>query len=130
LFRKYIKHEKMKIVINNNRKLFALQEEFTLAFPGLTLEFHAKPARPGASPSEKLVSHSSKTLQECRAIHNEGTVEILPSMRISDVKAIFRDIFGLSVEILQKTEKGVNIDPGNEKLTVEEISSHHVVPVE
>lgn len=117
----------MKIVINNNRKIFALQEEFSSEFPGLTLAFHAKPDKPGAAPPEKLVSHSSKTLQECRAIHNEGTVEILPSMRIADVKDIFRDIFGLSVEILQKTENGTTVIPENEKMTVEETNNAYLV---
>jgi hypothetical protein len=119
------KPEKMKIVINNNRKIFALQEEFNAVFPGLTLDFHAKPSKPGGAPSEKLVGHSSKTLEECRVIHNEGTVEILPSMHVSDVQNIFRDIFGLSVEILQKAGDGTRVNPGNDKLTVAEINRQY-----
>lgn len=33
----------MKIAINDNRKIFAIQEEFNTAFPYLKLEFYSKP---------------------------------------------------------------------------------------
>ena len=112
----------MKIVINNNRKIFAIQEEFSKMFPGLTIAFYAKPNKPGAVPSTKLIRHSGKTLQDCRAIGNEGTIEILPSMNISDLKENFRDVYGLSVEIFQKGGNGSNKDPISDNLTFEEIN--------
>jgi len=115
----------MKIVINNNRKIFAIQEEFSNMFPGLKIEFFAKPSRPGAAPSKKLVRHSSKTLQDCRAISKEGTIDILPSMNISDLKENFRDIYGLSVEIFQKAENGSYENPVSDKQTIEEIIKHN-----
>ena len=110
----------MKIAINNSRKIFAIQEEFSNMFPCLKLEFFAKPSRPGAAPSKKLVRHSSKTLQDCRAISREGTIDILPSMNISDLKENFRDIYGLSVEIFRKAENGADDTPVSDKLTLEE----------
>jgi non-canonical (house-cleaning) NTP pyrophosphatase len=110
----------MKIVINNNRKIFAIQEEFSKMFPRLKIEFFAKPSRPGAIPSKKLVRHSSKTLQDCRAISREGTIDILPSMNISDLKENFRDVYGLSVEIFRKAENGAAENPVSDKLTLEE----------
>ena len=115
----------MKIVINNNRKIFAIQEEFSKAFPGLKIVFFAKPSKPGAAPSKKLVRHSSKTLQECRAISKEGTIEILPSMNISELKEHFRDVYGLSVEIFQKAKDGSDGNPVSDKLTFEEINIQH-----
>jgi hypothetical protein len=112
----------MKIVINNNRKIFAIQEEFSNIFPGLTIAFYAKPSKPGSAPSTKLIRHSGKTLQDCRAISNDGIIEILPSMNISDVKENFRDVYGLSVEIFQKGGNGSNKNPVNDNLTLEEIN--------
>ena len=91
----------MKIVINSNRKIFAIQDEFSEMFPGLTIAFYAKPSHPGAAPSTKLIRHSGKTLQDCRINSNDGIIEILPSMNISDLKENFRDVYGLSVEIFQ-----------------------------
>jgi hypothetical protein len=93
----------MKIVINNNRKIFAIQEEFKQIFPAFNIDFFAKPNKQGATASNKRISHSSKTLQECRAVSNEGTIEILPTMDISDIKDNFRDIFGLTVDIVKKS---------------------------
>ena len=115
----------MKIAINNSRKIFAIQEEFSNMFPCLKLEFFAKPSRPGAAPSKKLVRHSSKTLQDCRAISKEGTIDILPSMNISDLKEHFRDVYGLSVEIFQKAGDGTDEKPVSGELTIEEINKQH-----
>ena len=119
------KTRKMKIVINNSRKIFAIQEEFSKMFPGLKIVFFAKPSKPGAAPSKKLIRHSGKTLQECRAISMEGTIEILPSMIISYLKENFRDAYVLSVEIFQKGENGSNENPVSDNLTLEEIDRQH-----
>jgi len=89
----------MQIVINNHRKIFAIQKEFSQVFPELTIDFYAKPSNSGSGPSSKMVKHSSRSLQDCRAISKQGTIEILPSMSIPDMKENFRDVYGLSVEI-------------------------------
>ena len=112
----------MKIVINSNRKIFAIQDEFSEMFPGLIIAFYAKPSHPGAAPSTKLIRHSGKTLQDCRINSNDGIIEILPSMNISDLKENFRDVYGLSVEIFQKGGNGSNEDPVSDNLTFEEIN--------
>ncbi len=115
----------MKIVINNNRRISAIQEEFSTMFPGLTIAFFAKPSHPGAPPSTKLIRHSGKTLQDCRINSNDGTIEILPNMNISELKANLRDIFGLSVEIFQKPQDGNNKNPLSDNLILEEINKQH-----
>ena len=117
----------MKIVINNFRKIYAIQEEFSRMFPSLKIDFYAKPSKPGGAPSTKLVSHSSKTLQDCRAISREGTIEIEPSMVISNLKQNLRDIFGLSVEIFQQTESGSYVHTVSDKRTLEEINQLQLV---
>ncbi|MGA2822279.1 MAG: hypothetical protein ABSE72_02015 [Bacteroidales bacterium] len=115
----------MKIVINSSRKIFAIQEEFSTMFPGLTLAFYAKPNHPGAAPSTKLIRHSGKTLQDCRINRNDGTIEILPTMNISDVKENFRDVFGLSVEIFQKSSDGSYGNPVGDNLILEEANKQY-----
>ncbi len=93
----------MKIVINNFRKIYSIQKEFSRLFNGLKIEFYAKSNSSGGAPSENLVMHSSRTLQDCRVISKKGSIEILPTMSISDLKENLRNVFGLSVEIFQKT---------------------------
>ena len=112
----------MKMVINNNRRISAIQEEFCTMFPCLTLAFFAKPSHPGAAPSKKLIRHSGKSLQDCRAVSNEGIIEILPSMNVSDVKENFRDVYGLSVEIFHKGENGSNAIAISDNQTLQEVN--------
>ncbi len=112
----------MKIVINNKRRIFAIQEEFSTMFPGLVIAFFAKPSRPGAAPSKKLIRHSGKSIQDCRAVSKEGVIEILPSMNVSDVKENFRDVYGLSIEIFHKGRNGSNETPVSDNMTLDEIN--------
>jgi len=111
----------MKIDINSNRKIFAIQDEFSAMFPGLSIAFYAKPSHPGAAPSDKLIRHSGKTLQDCRINSNDGTIEILPAMNIAELKENLRDIFGLSVEIFKKPTDGTGELPLSDNLVLQEI---------
>lgn len=92
----------MIIAINDNRKLFSVQEEFTKQFPFLKLEFFSKPSKPGAASSEKLIKHSSKTIGECRTIHDNGNISISPEMTVTELEQRFADIYGLHVQLFRK----------------------------
>lgn len=95
----------MKIQINDHRKIFAIQEEFNKMFPWLKLEFFVKPHKVGGpSPKSQIIS-SSKTVGECRTIHNSGTVTITPMMSVSELEQSFRDVYGLSVQVFRKSGK-------------------------
>ena len=115
----------MKIVINNHRKIFAIQEEFSSMFPGLKIGFHAKPNNHGGAPSPKLVMHSSRTLQDCRVVTRKGSIEITPLMNISELKENFSNEYGLSVEIFPKTGNGGNETPVGENFTLDEVSKKY-----
>jgi len=93
----------MKIVINDHRKIFAVQKEFSDMFPYLKIEFFSKPKKPGASSSKKMMKHPSKTLGECRVVHTKGMLSIRPSMTVGDLQQIFRDIYGLSIQVFRKS---------------------------
>jgi hypothetical protein len=43
----------MKLTINDSRKIFAIQHEFSEIFPCLKVEFFAKPPKAGGVPSQK-----------------------------------------------------------------------------
>ncbi len=115
----------MKIVINNHRKIFAIQEEFNNLFPGLKIKFHAKSSKSGAASSVKLVVHSGRTLQDCRTTSKQGTITILPTMNVSDLKENFSNVYGLSVEISRKGNPGGIENPLSDKLTLEENNSKY-----
>ncbi len=93
----------MKIIINDHRKIFAIQKEFSEMFPCLKIEFLAKPSNIGGSPVNKEIKYSSKTLGECRLIHNKGTITITPQMTVIGMERNFRDVYGLSVQVFRQS---------------------------
>lgn len=110
----------MKITINDRRKIFAIQEKFTGAFPNLKLEFLSKPSKRGGSPSKKSAGSPSHTIGDCRTIHDTGTITITPGMEASDLEKNFRNVFGLSVELFRQSPKGwVKLNP-SDNLSLEE----------
>ena len=95
----------MKIEINDHRKVHAIQEEFALAFPWLKLEFFEKPHKiGGASPKKQLVP-ASRTIGDCRTVHDSGTITINPEMTVAELEQSFSDVYGLSVQVFRKSGK-------------------------
>lgn len=95
----------MKITINDKRKIFAIQEEFNNAFPFLKLEFFARPHTVGGGSAKKLIKHHSKTLGECRTVHNKGNMTITPQMTVAELEQRFSDAYGLGVQVFRKSGK-------------------------
>lgn len=95
----------MKITINDNRKIFAIQKSFTELFPYLKIEFFAKPHKVGGGSSKKTMKVNAKTLGECRTVHNTGTITIVPQMTVADLEQNFSDVYGLSVQVFRKSGK-------------------------
>lgn len=95
----------MKVTINDKRKIFAIQESFNALFPYLKLEFFSKPHRPGGATSKKYIKNNTKTLGECRTVHNSGTLTITPHMTVSELEQRFRSIYGLGVQVFRKSGK-------------------------
>ena len=95
----------MNVAINDQRKIFAIQEEFNEVFPYLKLEFFSKPHSACIGSPKKLIKHSSKTLGECRTIHNKGIITIVPQMTVCDLEQNFSNVYGLGVQIFRKSGK-------------------------
>ena len=95
----------MKIIINDHRKIFAIQKEFSELFPNLKIEFFSRPYRAGGASPKKLMKHPSKTLGECRIAHTKGMLSITPGMTVADLEENFRDIYGLSAQVFRRSGK-------------------------
>lgn len=95
----------MKIEINDNRKVYAIQEEFTAAFPFLKLEFYAKPNKKGGASPNNFVTEPSKLIGDCRTIHENGEMTITPQLTVGELEQRFRDVYGLAVEVFRKSGK-------------------------
>jgi hypothetical protein len=110
----------MEITINDHRKIFGIQEEFSSLFPNLKLEFFEKPHTSGGAHATHFVKHNSKTVEECRTTHNAGKIIITPGMTVVDMERNFSDVYGLKVQTYRKTDnEWLKIDT-NERLSLEE----------
>ena len=56
-----------------------------------------------APRQKKLMKHPSKTLGECRTIHNKGTITITPQMTVAGLEQNMNDVYGLSVQVFRKS---------------------------
>ena len=95
----------MKIIINDHRKISAIQEEFNKMFPYLKIEFFAKPHNIGLPSSKKIMKYQGKTLGECRLIHNKGIITITPQVTVAALEQNFGNVYGLSVQVFRKSGK-------------------------
>lgn len=95
----------MVSIINDNRKIFSIQEEFNAEFPFLKIDFYAKSNRHGGPSSEKIVEKSSKTIGDCRTTHENGTITISPNMTVAELESLFNNEYGLKINISRKSGK-------------------------
>lgn len=93
----------MEITINDQRKIFAVQKEFSEMFPHLKLEFYSKSNKGGGAPSQKPMKHISKTIADCRTIHSSGFITIKPQMTVGELEQGFRDVYGLSTQVFRES---------------------------
>lgn len=109
----------MKIQINDHRKIFAIQEEFSKLFTNLKIEFQGKPNKTG-SPASAKIYKSNNTLGDCRIKHTSGELTITPNMTAADLKQILSDKFGLSIELYRKSGSEWVETTDNNKLSLQE----------
>ena|SRR6218665_104184 len=95
----------MKIIINDNRKIFTIQEEFNRVFPYLKLEFFSRVHKPQAGSPKRLIQENNKPLGECRNVHTSGKINITPQMTVSDLEQRFSEIYGLGVQVFRQSGK-------------------------
>ena len=95
--------ENRNIKIAQQMTVRQIQEEFNKAYPYLKIEFFSKPHQKNGASPKNLIVQKSKTLGECRTIHNEGEITITPQMIVADLEQNFMDVYGLSVQVFRKS---------------------------
>jgi hypothetical protein len=94
----------VKISISDKRKISAVQEEFSKAFPYLRLEFFTASSRTGRGAEKKnMIIPDHKTVGECRRIHKSSTINITSRMKVNQLEKIFLEDYGLSVQVFRQS---------------------------
>ncbi|XZF14507.1 hypothetical protein ACTHGU_00070 [Chitinophagaceae bacterium MMS25-I14] len=113
----------MKIEINSRRKIFFVEKEFTDLFPNLRITFYAKPGSYGGAASKKIIRKDSKILGACRTVHHSGFITILPEMTAGELKQVFGDEYGLTIDIFQRNRgNSWATSPANKNATLRELN--------
>ncbi len=95
----------MVININDNTLIKHIKEEFNLLFPFLKIEFFNKSHQLGEGTPKLQLTADTKTLGECRNMHNNGVLEIDPMMAVADLERSFKDEYGLNIQVFRKSGK-------------------------
>jgi len=119
----------MQIEINDQKKIFAVQQEFNQAFPNLRIEFYQRPDRPAGAPARQLMKSRGKTIQDCRETHDAGLVLILPASTYGELKQHLSEVYGLTIQLSRNTD--TDSPPGtplSESGTLEELNNPEIPP--
>jgi hypothetical protein len=99
----FINPMNMHLQITPNRLISDIQKEFNKAFPFLKLEFFNKHSLSHSDYSvSQLVPHNRK-LGDTQLPITDGDIEIAEEMRVNELEKIFKDKFGLAVQIFRKS---------------------------
>jgi len=92
------------MVVNKKTRLKELQEDFQNQFPFLKIEFYSVFHKQGEGSDKKKKLDSQLTVGEvCKLSSNESNITIDGSMKVSQLEKVFKDTFGLSVQVFRKS---------------------------
>ena len=112
----------MKLAINNNRRIFAIQKEFNSEYPNLSIEFYERSRKAGAA-SGTLVRSNNKNLSDCRTGNSIGFVTVEPEMTCPQLIGRFKADYGLSITVFRRNiAVGPNVSVAASNGTLEELN--------
>jgi hypothetical protein len=98
-----IKKTNREMVINKQKKLKQIKDEFQEQFPFLKLEFYSGFYKQGEGSDKKTMLANDLTIGEVCKLTTEEIISISESMKVSELEKAFKDIFGLSVQVFRKS---------------------------
>ncbi len=92
------------MIIQEEKTLQAVQQEFNALFPLLKIEFYdaQHAAGEGSLPFQQL-RDSSKTITEVRRINRKGALIVSGQMKVSELEQGFYELYGLNVQVFRKS---------------------------
>ena len=93
----------MTLIIDDNKNISTIQQEFNSMFPYLKIEFfkHTYGIYHG-NPKKDMLNSNLSLKQFCKKNGN-GTLEIKDSMKVSDLENSFQRLFSLSAQVFRKS---------------------------
>ncbi len=93
----------INIHIEDHLTIKEIQKEFSSRFPFLKLEFFSKPHQHGKGSERKYMRAQDSVLKDLRRVHSEGHLHIEENMTVGELEDLFRDNFGLFVQVFRRS---------------------------
>ncbi|MGZ5245898.1 MAG: hypothetical protein ACXWV5_02340 [Flavitalea sp.] len=93
----------MKLEINSERLIREIQHDFNNAFPFLKIEFFANGNGSKHSSAAKKRIASGMKINETGRNTNFGSVELSDTMTVTELEKIFKEQFGLTIQVFRKS---------------------------
>lgn len=110
----------MIIDINDSVTIREIQKKFSSKYPYLEIQFFIHYPGKDNLLSKKELAPVDKTIGEIKKTHVSGLLEIRSSNTITDVESEFLSRFGLSVQILRKSNAHWILPDRADQLTLKE----------
>ena len=93
----------MVLTIDNSRRIEDLQREFSREFPFLRMEFYDRDLVSNDVANCKRAKDGSKYLSDCGVSFTHDTVHVEPTMTVRELEHVFRDKYGLVMEVYRQS---------------------------
>lgn len=94
---------KMNIHIADDLSIRDIQKTFSEKFPYLKLEFFSRPHQNGKGSEKKYMRSNDAMLRDFRLVHSDGELSIADEMSVSELEGLFREHFGLYVQVFRRS---------------------------
>ncbi len=89
------------MIITDQRRISEVQESFQKKFPYLKLEFYRTGHKTEEGSKAKDQYRAEATIGEIRTKKEEGDLKIDPMMTVAKLESIFKDKYGLHVQVFR-----------------------------
>jgi hypothetical protein len=93
----------MQLHFDASKRLSEIKAEFEHSFPGLKIEFVKRAHKESEGSSREDIIKEDLALKQLSNGHELHNLEIRANMRVSEVEQMFKDHFGLFIQIFRKT---------------------------
>lgn len=95
----------MEILIEKDKKLSAIQDEFQNRFPFLKIEFYKKAHSQGEGSARENTLNTELTIDAVNKKNASGIIKIQGLMSVAELESAFAETYGLSVQVFHKSGK-------------------------
>lgn len=93
----------MNIHISDILTIKSIQKAFCEQYPYLKLEFFSRPHQTGKGSEKKYMKTDDALLKDFRLVHSDGELHISDDMTVSELEGMFRDHYGLYVQVFRRS---------------------------